>query len=107
MELMRGFSHIFPSWLQWLCNPPLWLVNDYKTAISVYQNMGLDPAVEIPRIFGIIPFCINVPAILLFACYNNSSCSRELKESTKAAATILVFIKACGHILFVLQACFM
>ena len=104
MELMRGFSHIFPSWLQWLCNPPLWLVNDYKTAISVYQNMGLDPAVEIPRIFGIIPFCINVPAILLLLVIT-ILLVQGIKESTKAA-TILVFIKLAVIFLFVFAGMF-
>ena len=44
-EFLRGFSHILPAWL---INPPIYLINDYRTAVITYQNMGLDPSVEIP-----------------------------------------------------------
>ena len=104
MELLRGFSHIFPSWLQWLCNPPIWLINDYRTAVSVYQNMGLDPAVEIPKLFGVIPFCINVPAIVLLLVIT-ILLVQGIKESTKAA-TILVFIKLAVIFLFIFAGMF-
>ncbi len=53
--------------------------------------MGLDPAVEIPKIFGFIPICINVPAILLILVIT-ILLIQGIKESTKAA-TILVFVK--------------
>ena len=41
-EFLKGFSHILPSWL---VNPPVYLVNDYRTAVIIYPNLGLDPAV--------------------------------------------------------------
>ena len=101
MELMKGFSHILPSWL---VNPPIWLINDYRTAISVYKDMGLDPAVEIPKIFGFIPICINVPAILLILVIT-ILLIQGIKESTKAA-TILVFVKLFVILLFIFAGAF-
>ena len=101
MELLRGFSRYLPEWLY---NPPVWLINDYRTAVSVYQNMGLDPAVEIPRIFGIIPFCVNIPAILLILVIT-VLLIQGIKESTKAA-TILVFVKLFVILLFIFAGAF-
>ncbi len=101
MELLRGFSHILPNWL---VNPPVWLINDYRTALSVYSDMGLDPAVEIPKIFGVIPFCINLPAILLLFIIT-VILVQGIKESTKAA-TILVFIKLAVIFLFIFTGMF-
>ncbi len=101
MELLKGFSHILPSWL---VNPPVWLVNDYRTAVSVYTNMGLDPSFEIPKIFGIIPFCINLPAILLILIIT-ILLIQGIKESTRAA-TILVFVKLFVILLFIFAGAF-
>ncbi len=101
MELLKGFSHILPAWL---CNPPVWLINDYRTAISVYQNMDLDPAVEIPRLFNAIPICINVPAILLVFIIT-LLLIQGIKESTKAA-TALVFVKMFVILLFIFAGAF-
>ncbi len=101
MELLRGFSHILPNWL---VNPPIWLINDYRTAISVYKDMGLDPAVEIPKIFGMLPFCINLPAVLLLLIIT-IILVQGIKESTKAA-TILVFIKLAVIFLFIFTGMF-
>ncbi len=101
MELLRGFSRYLPEWLY---NPPVWLINDYKTALSVYSDMGLDPAVEIPKIFGIIPFCINLPAVLLLFIIT-VILVQGIKESTKAA-TILVFIKLAVIFLFIFTGIF-
>ena len=101
MEFLKGFSHVLPSWL---VNPPIWLINDYRTAVSVYQNMGLDPSVEIPKIFGIIPFCINLPAILLMFIIT-ILLIQGIKESTKAA-TILVFVKLFVILLFIFAGAF-
>ncbi len=101
MELLKGFSHILPNWL---VNPPVWLINDYRTAISVYNDMGLDPAVEIPKLFGIIPFSINLPAILLLLIIT-VILVQGIKESTKTA-TILVFIKLAVIFLFIFAGAF-
>ncbi len=47
--------------------------------------MGLDPAVEIPKIFGVLPFCINLPAVLLLLLIITIILVQGIKESTKAA----------------------
>ena len=39
-QLLRGFSHILPAWI---VNPPLWLINDYRTANTICAKEGLDP----------------------------------------------------------------
>ncbi len=66
--------------------------------------MGLDPTAEIPKILGIIPFCINIPAILLLLLIT-ILLVQGIKESTKAA-TILVFIKLFVIFLFVFTGMF-
>ena len=100
-EFLRGFSHILPSWL---INPPLYLINDYRTAVTAYQNMGLDPSVEIPKIFGVIPFCINIPGILLVFVLT-VLLVRGVRESTRAAA-VMVFIKLFVIFLFIFAGAF-
>ena len=54
----------FPFLPQWLLNPPIWLINDYRSAVAICQKSGLDPSVEIPHFLG-IPIAINVPAIII------------------------------------------
>ena len=56
MQFIKGFSAILPAWF---VNPPVWLVNDFRTASNI------DPS-AIPHIAG-IPFCINLPAIIMIA----------------------------------------
>jgi len=101
MEFLKGFSHILPNWL---VNPPVWLINDYRTATGIYTNMGLDPSVEIPKIFGVIPFCINLPALLLIFILT-ALLVQGIKESTKTA-TVLVFIKLFVIFLFIFAGMF-
>ena len=55
----------FPFLPDWLLNPPLWLVNDYRSAIKICQQQGLDPHTQIPYLFDTIPVAINVPAIII------------------------------------------
>ncbi|MDO5436633.1 MAG: amino acid permease [bacterium] len=100
-EFLKGFSHILPSWL---VNPPVYLINDYRTAVTIYQNMGLDPSVEIPKLFGIIPLAINIPAILLILIIT-MLLVRGIKESTRTA-TIMVFIKLAVIFLFIIAGAF-
>ena len=100
-EFLRGFSHILPHWL---VNPPVYLVNDYRTAVTVYQNMGLDPSVEIPKIFGFIPFAVNIPAILLVIIIT-ILLVRGIKESTRTA-TVMVFIKLAVIFTFIIAGAF-
>lgn len=100
-EFLKGFSHILPSWL---VNPPVYLVNDYRTAVSIYQNSGLDPAVEIPRLFGVIPIAINIPAIILVLIIT-LLLVRGIRESARTA-TIMVFIKLAVIFMFVFAGMF-
>lgn len=60
-HFLKGFPFL-PSWL---LNPPMWLVNDYRSAIAVCEQNGLDPHTQIPYIFDKIPFAVNVPAIVI------------------------------------------
>lgn len=100
-EFLKGFSHILPSWL---VNPPVYLVNDYRTAASIYQNLGLDPAVEIPRLFGVIPIAINIPAIILVLIIT-LLLVRGIRESARTA-TIMVFIKLAVIFIFIFAGVF-
>ena len=100
-EFLKGFSHILPSWL---VNPPVYLVNDYRTAVSIYQNLGLDPAVEIPRLFGVIPIAINIPAIILVLIIT-LLLVRGIRESARTA-TIMVFIKLAVIFMFIFAGMF-
>ena len=55
----------FPFLPNWLLNPPIWLINDYRSAIKICQQQGLDPHTQIPYLFDTIPIAINVPAIII------------------------------------------
>ena len=55
----------FPFLPEWLLNPPIWLINDYRSAIKICQQQGLDPHTQIPYLFDTIPIAINVPAIVI------------------------------------------
>jgi APA family basic amino acid/polyamine antiporter len=101
LEFLKGFSHILPSWL---VNPPLWLVNDYRTASILYAKQGLDQLTEIPRIFGFIPLCLNLPAIILIFLIT-LLLVRGIKESTRMA-TVMVFLKLGVIALFILTGIF-
>lgn len=63
-QLLGGFKGILPDWL---INPPYWLIYDAHTAALKYKALGLDPATQIPHLFGMIPFSINLPAIFIIA----------------------------------------
>ncbi len=96
LEFLKGFSHILPSWA---VNPPVYLVNDYRTAVSIYQNMGLNPNDHIPLLFNCIPFAINLPSILLIIIIT-ILLVRGINESAKTAA-VMVFIKLAVIFLFI------
>ncbi len=83
-QLLKGFSHILPSWI---VNPPIWLINDFRSAYTICQKEHLDPSVVIPHIFG-IPICINIPAILIVL-FITVILTRGVKESTKLAGIMV------------------
>lgn len=95
-QLLQGFDKYLPSWLT---HPPLWLINDYHSAIVKYSALGLDASKEIPKLFGCIPLCLNVPAIGIILLLT-MVLTRGTKESTRMATT-MVFIKLAVIALFV------
>lgn len=93
MQFIKGFSAILPAWF---VNPPVWLVNDFRTASNI------DPS-AIPHIAG-IPFCINLPAIIMIA-ITTAILVKGTKDSAKMAG-IMVAVKLGVIALFVLAGAF-
>lgn len=83
-QLLKGFSHVLPSWV---VNPPIWLINDYRSATIICNRDHLDPNVIIPHIFG-IPISINIPAIMIVL-FLTIMLTRGIKESTKFAGIMV------------------
>lgn len=79
-QFLKGFSHVLPAWL---VNPPIWLINDYRSAKLVCAHQHLDPNVVIPHFLG-IPISINIPAIAIVL-FLTTILTRGIKESTKWA----------------------
>ncbi|MGN1154270.1 MAG: amino acid permease [Candidatus Gastranaerophilaceae bacterium] len=99
MQFIKGFSAYLPNWL---VNPPVWLVNDYKNAVLQLQTSGAD-ASAIPHLFG-LPISINLPACIIVAIIT-SILIKGTKDSTKMA-TVMVVIKLAVIALFVLVGAF-
>jgi len=100
MQFIKGFSNYLPAWI---CNPPIWLVSDYKNASTFLLNGGINPDTAIPCVCG-VPFCINLPAVLICLLIT-VILTRGMKDSTKMA-TAMVFIKLGVIGLFVLAGMF-
>lgn len=84
-QLLKGFSHILPAWL---VNPPIWIVNDFRTATAICNKEGLNIHEQIPYLFDKIPFCINLPAILIVLLLT-ILLVRGAKESAKFASIMV------------------
>ncbi|MDD3436581.1 MAG: amino acid permease [Candidatus Gastranaerophilales bacterium] len=100
MQFLKGFGHFLPGWL---INPPIWLINDYKTATKILTDSGADPTSVIPMFHG-IPFCINIPAILAIVAVT-AILIKGTKDSTKIAG-VMVFVKLAVIALFILVGAF-
>lgn len=100
MHFLKGFSNYLPHWIT---NPPIWLINDFRTATSIANEKGLDPNVVIPTFHG-LHFCINLPAILAVIAIT-SLLIKGTKDSTKIAG-IMVFVKLAVISLFILVGAF-
>ena len=61
MQFIKGFANILPSWL---VNPPYWMISDFRNAVNYYNAQGIDYHSVIPSFAG-MPFCINLPAIII------------------------------------------
>lgn len=100
LQLLKGFGNYLPTWL---ANPPIWIVNDLKTATAVAQEQHLNISTAIPHVLG-IPVCFNLPAILVIIAIT-SILIKGTKDSTKMAG-VMVFIKLAVIALFVLVGAF-
>lgn len=100
LQFIKGFSSILPAWF---VNPPVWLVNDFRSAVNVCNQQGLDANTVIPHFAG-IPFCINLPAIIMIA-ITTAILVKGTKDSAKMAG-IMVAVKLGVIALFVLTGMF-
>ncbi len=100
MEFIKGFSKYLPEWLY---NPPIWLIQDYTTAVHNLSKQGLNPDLIIPHL-GNIPVCFSLPGVL-FTIIVASILIKGIKESA-AMTGILVFIKLGVIALFVITGAF-
>lgn len=99
-EFIKGFSKYLP---EWLCNPPIWLIQDYATTVHNLTKDGLNPDLIIPHIAG-VPVCFNLFGIL-FTIMVASILIKGIKESASMTG-ILVFIKLGVIALFVITGAF-
>ena len=81
VQFLKGFGHVLPAYIT---NPPVWLVSDFRSAVHTLTNQGIDYHSVIPTICG-IPFCINLPAILIIL-FISITLVKGTKDSTKMAA---------------------
>lgn len=84
LQLLKGFSKYLPCWLT---NPPIWLVNDYRSAVTVCEKSHLNPNTVIPHFLG-IPISINIPAMFIILVVT-LILTRGVKESTKFAGIMV------------------
>lgn len=83
-QLLKGFSHILPSWV---VNPPIWLINDYRSAQAICERDHLNANIVLPHVLG-IPISINLPAILIVLLLT-IMLTKGVKESTKFAGIMV------------------
>lgn len=96
LQLLKGFSRFLPTWLS---NPPIYLVNDLKTATKALVDKGIDPSTVIPSFHG-IQFCVNLPAICIVLAIT-SILIKGMKDSAKMASA-MVCIKLGVIALFII-----
>lgn len=99
-QLLKGFSHILPAWI---VNPPIWLINDYRSASIICNREHLNPNIVIPHFLG-IPICINIPAILIVLLIT-VVLTKGIKESARWAS-IMVSINLLIIVAFILVGIF-
>ena len=100
IQFIKGFSNILPAWL---VNPPQWLINDFRNAVNYYTAQGIDYHTAIPHFAG-IPFCINLPAIIMII-LTTLILIKGTKDSAKMTA-IMVAVKLGVIGLFVFAGAF-
>lgn len=100
LQFLKGFEQFLPACI---VNPPIWMVNDLKTATSVAHEQGINISTAVPHLFG-VPICFNLPAILAIIAIT-LILIKGTKDSTKMAG-IMVFIKLAVIALFVFVGAF-
>jgi len=100
-QLLKGFEHVLPSWL---VNPPMWLINDYRTVTILCKDQGLNIKEQIPYLFDTIPIAINVPAIFIVTLLT-ILLVKGVRESTRLAS-IMVGLNLCIILSFVVFGAF-
>lgn len=100
IQFLKGFSNILPAWIY---NPPVWLINDYRSAVNYCNLQGLDSHAVIPSIAG-IPISLNLPAIVMII-ITTAILVKGTKDSAKMAG-IMVAVKLGVIALFVLTGIF-
>ena len=98
VQFLSGFDKVLPAWL---AHPPVWLTNDVFSAGKIVSS---NPDVFIPKLFGIIPVCINLPAILIVLLIT-AILVKGTKDSAKMAG-VMVFIKLAVIGLFIIAGAF-
>ncbi len=88
IKLFQGFPFL-PEVMK---NPPVWLINDYQTALMTDSN------VQIPHILG-IPICFNLPAMFIIIVIA-AILFKGIQESANFAK-IMVFVKVAVIALFI------
>ena len=98
IQFMAGLDKVLPAWLT---HPPVWLSNDVFTAGKLVAD---DPSIYIPKLFGVVPICINLPAIIIVILMT-AILVKGTKDSAKMAG-IMVYIKLAVIALFVIAGAF-
>ncbi len=88
IKLFEGF----PALPEALKNPPVWLINDYNSAVTA------NPDASIPHFLG-MPFCINLPAMIIITIIG-LILLKGIQESANFAK-IMVFVKVAVIALFI------
>lgn len=100
LQFLKGFEHFLPACI---VSPPIWMINDLKTATNIANESGMNLTTAIPHFLG-IPICFNLPAILAIVAIT-SILIKGTKDSTKMAG-LMVFIKLAVIALFVFAGAF-
>ena len=97
VQFLKGFQNYLPSTV---ANPPIWLVNDYGSAVT---QLGDNAPYILPTIFG-IPYSVNLPAIAIILLVT-WVLKRGTKDST-IMATVMVIVKLSVIALLVVVGAF-
>jgi len=101
VQLLRGFKAYLPDFVTQF---PLWLRNDYISMYRLCETYGWDVHDKMPHLFGVIPFAVNLPAVLIVLVLT-ILLIRGVKESTRVA-TIMVGLNLFMIISFVVVGAF-